>query len=83
MTVRSPVRLFGHSLSSTQLLKAPNLLPVNRMCGTRERFGVNTYNPLNFIKLVIYIHIWVKIYTFGRTYTHSGVNNSEMCSLEA
>ena len=32
---------------------------------------------------VINIHIWVKLYTFGRKYTHSGVNRSEMCSLEA
>ena len=37
----------------------------------------------NLIKLVINIHIWVKLYTFGGKYTHSGVNKSEMCSLEA
>ena len=35
----------------------------------------NPYNPLNLIKLVINIHIWVKLYIFGRKYTHSGVNN--------
>ena len=35
------------------------------------------------IKLVINILIWVKLYTFGRKYTHLGVNISEMCSLEA
>ena len=37
----------------------------------------------DLIKLVINIHIWVKLYTFGGKYTHSGVNKSEMCSLEA
>ena len=45
--------------------------------------GVMAINPLNLIKMVMNIHIWVKLYKFGRKYTHSGVNNSEMCSLEA
>ena len=40
--------------------------------------SVMAMNPLNLIKLVMnmYIHIWVKFYTFGRKYTHSGVNIS-------
>ena len=37
----------------------------------------------NLIKLVINVHIWTQIYSLGHKYTHSGVNISEMCSLEA
>ena len=44
---------------------------------TLEQWG------LNLVKLVINIHIWVKVYTFGHKYTHTGVNILQMCSLEA
>ena len=33
--------------------------------------------------LCIGIILILKLYTFGGKYTHSGVNKSEMCSLEA
>ena len=39
---------------------------------------MNPYNLLNLIKFVINIHIWVKLYTYGRKYTHSGVNKSNV-----
>ena len=80
-SVRSLVRSFSELYSAPR--KAHGKAPMNRMCGTRERCGVNPYNPLHLIKLVINIHLWVKLYTFGRKYTHSGVNKSEMCSLDA
>ena len=53
----------------------------NRHCGdSGEMLREHLHN---LIKLVINILIWVKLYTFGGKYTHSGVNKSEMCSLEA
>ena len=57
-----------------------NCVSLTDIVATRERWRKHLHN---LIKLVINIFIWVKLYTFGGKYTHSGVNKSEMCSLEA
>ena len=57
-----------------------NCVSLTDIVATRERWRKHLHN---LIKLVINILIWVKLYTFGGKYTHSGVNKSEMCSLEA
>ena len=68
-----------HCLSSSALEQCSTELSSKNGCCV----GLNPYNPLNLMKLVMNIHIWVKLYTFGRKDRHLGGNKSEICCLEA
>ena len=75
----------GNGVTVVKSLAGPtwdrgNCVSLSDIVATRERWRKHLHT---LIKLVINILIWVKLYTFGGKYTHSGVNKSEMCSLEA